>query len=174
MVFSLFGDIRLIPSCFRLVWLYFGRFSFFLAAATCFPPVHTYFRLVQSVSSPILHHLWVIHPYFSAFHALLHGIWGNFLALSLCFVFVDTMSTCGIHKTEMISIPKHEYAQFLAHYKRTTCSTTTVAHSSIASHCLLSSTSNPWVIDYGATEHMTDASTHSLIIILLRHLKVSL
>lgn len=39
-------------------------------------------------------------------------------------------------------------------------STTTLAQSGNASHCLLFSTSDPWVIDSGATEYMIGVSTH--------------
>ena len=56
-----------------------------------------------------------------------------------------------------ISISKDEYAQFLA-YKQAT-STATLAQSNITSHCLLSSTSNSWIIDSSANEHMTGSAT---------------
>jgi hypothetical protein len=59
----------------------------------------------------------------------------------------------------LISIPKDEYAQFLAHKRASSSSTATLAQSGIASHCLLSSTSDPWVIDSGANEHMIGSST---------------
>jgi hypothetical protein len=54
---------------------------------------------------------------------------------------------------DLISIPKDEYAQFLAHKRASSSSTATLAQSGTASHCLLSSTNNPWVIDSGANEH---------------------
>jgi hypothetical protein len=62
-------------------------------------------------------------------------------------------------ENDLIFIPKDEYAQFLAHKRASTSSTTTLAQSDIASHCLLSFTSNPWVIDSGANDHMTGSST---------------
>jgi hypothetical protein len=60
---------------------------------------------------------------------------------------------------DLISILKDEYTQFLAHKRALSSSTTTLAQSGIASHCLLSSTSDLWVIDSGANEHMTGSST---------------
>jgi hypothetical protein len=62
-------------------------------------------------------------------------------------------------ENDLISIPKDEYAQFLAHKRASTSSTATLAQSGTASHCLLSSTSDPWVIDSGANDHMTGSST---------------
>ncbi|GLT54979.1 hypothetical protein SLA2020_281370 [Shorea laevis] len=58
-------------------------------------------------------------------------------------------------KCDLISIPKDEYAQFLAHKQASSSSTATLTQSSTASYYLLSSTSDPWVIDSGANEHMS-------------------
>jgi len=65
------------------------------------------------------------------------------------------VSSSSTLENDLISIPKDEYAQFLAHKRASSSSTATLAQSGTASHCLLSSTSNPWVIDSGANEHMT-------------------
>jgi hypothetical protein len=56
---------------------------------------------------------------------------------------------------------KGKYAQFLPykHSTSTSTSTATLAQSGIASHCLLSSTCNSWIIDSGANEHMTGSAT---------------
>lgn len=62
-------------------------------------------------------------------------------------------------KRQMISVPKDEYAQLLAHHKlEASSSTTTLAQSGITSHSLLSSTFDPWIIDSSVTKHMTGAS----------------
>jgi len=63
--------------------------------------------------------------------------------------------------SDMIAIPRDEYAQFLAYKRAIPPSTATLAQSGTASNCLLSSTHDPWVIDSGATEHMT-GSSHTL------------
>ncbi|KAG6618050.1 hypothetical protein I3842_Q133200 [Carya illinoinensis] len=54
----------------------------------------------------------------------------------------------------MISILKNEYDQLLGRI-RASSSIATLAHSSIASACLVSSTQDPWVIDSVANEHLT-------------------
>jgi hypothetical protein len=60
---------------------------------------------------------------------------------------------------ELISISKDEYAQFLAYKQATSTSTTTLAQSGIASHCLLSSTCNSLIIDSSANEHKIGLAT---------------
>jgi hypothetical protein len=62
-------------------------------------------------------------------------------------------------KNDLISISKDEYAQFLAHKRVSTSSTATLPQLGTASHCLLSSTSDPWVINSSANDHMTGLST---------------
>ena len=54
---------------------------------------------------------------------------------------------------------KDEYAQFLAHKRVSSSSTSTLTQLGIASHCLLSSISDLWVIDSGANDYMTGLST---------------
>lgn len=63
--------------------------------------------------------------------------------------------------SDMIAIPRDEYAQFLAYKRAIPSSTATLAQSGTTSNCLLSSIHDPWVIDSGATEHMT-GSSHTL------------
>jgi hypothetical protein len=60
---------------------------------------------------------------------------------------------------DLISILKDEYAQFLIHKWATFSSTATLAQSGSASHFLSSPTREPWIIDFGANEHMTGTST---------------
>jgi hypothetical protein len=60
---------------------------------------------------------------------------------------------------DLISISKDEYAQFLAHKRATSTSTTTLAQLGITFQCLLSFTPDHWVIDFGVNEHMTGSST---------------
>jgi hypothetical protein len=62
-------------------------------------------------------------------------------------------------ENDLTSIPKYEYAQFLAHKRVSTFSIATLTQSSTASHCLLSSTSDPYVIDSSINDHMTNSST---------------
>jgi hypothetical protein len=68
------------------------------------------------------------------------------------------VSLSSSFENDLIFIPKDEYAQFLAH-KWVSASSTTIAQSDTISHCILSSTSNLWVIDFGANEHMTGPFT---------------
>jgi hypothetical protein len=62
-------------------------------------------------------------------------------------------------KCYLISIMKDEYAQFLAHKRASSSSTATLAQLDTASHCLLSSTSNPRVIDSDTNKRMVGSST---------------
>jgi hypothetical protein len=83
-----------------------------------------------------------------------------FLA-SLLIEIMAAASSSLVPDSELISISKDEYAQFLAYKQATSTSTSTatLAQSGIASHCLLSSTCNSWIIDSGANEHMTGSAT---------------
>jgi hypothetical protein len=59
----------------------------------------------------------------------------------------------------MISISCYEYAQFLAHKWVVASSTATLAQPGTAPQFLLSSTHDPWVMNSGASDHMTCSST---------------
>jgi hypothetical protein len=77
----------------------------------------------------------------------------------LASLLIETMAPASlVPNSDLISILKDEYAQFLAYKQATSTSTATLAQSSIASHCLLSSTCNSWIIDFGANEHMTGSA----------------
>jgi hypothetical protein len=73
--------------------------------------------------------------------------------------FGPPVSLSSHFENDLIFIPRDEYAQFLTHKRASTSSTVTLAQSGTASHCLLSSTRDPWIIDFGANEHMTVSST---------------
>lgn len=60
---------------------------------------------------------------------------------------------------DFTSIPKDKYAQFLAHKQAFSSSTATLSQSGSASYCLLSSTSDPWIIDSSTNKYMTGSST---------------
>lgn len=74
----------------------------------------------------------------------------------------------------MISIPKDEYTQLLPIISKQLPPPVTIAQLGTASNCLLSSTFDLWVIDFGVTKHMTGISLIYLIITLLHHLRVLL
>jgi hypothetical protein len=76
---------------------------------------------------------------------------------SLLIEIMALASSSLVPDSDLISIPKDEYAQLLA-YKQAT-STTTLAQLGIASHCLLSSTCNSWIIDSSTNEHIIGSST---------------
>ena len=76
---------------------------------------------------------------------------------SLLIEIMAPTSSSLVPDSDLISIPKDEYAQLLA-YKQAT-STATLAQSGIASYCLLSSTCNSWIIDSSTNEHMIGSST---------------
>jgi hypothetical protein len=78
---------------------------------------------------------------------------------SLLIEIMALASSSLVPDSNLISISKDEYAQFLAYKHATSTSTATLARSGIASHCLLSFTCNSWIIDSGANEHMTGSAT---------------
>jgi hypothetical protein len=88
---------------------------------------------------------------------------------SLLIEIMASASSSLVPDYDLICISKDEYAQFLAYKQATSTSTASLAQSRIASHCLLSSTCNSWIIDSGAYEHMTCSALdfNSLILIYL-------
>jgi hypothetical protein len=107
---------------------------------------------------------------FALFPALLHLVKVIYLLNfcgGICFLaslLIEMMAPASsrlVPDYDLISISKDEYAQFLAYKQATSTSTSTatLVQSGIASHCLLSSTSNSWIIDFGANKHMTGSAT---------------
>jgi hypothetical protein len=105
---------------------------------------------------------------FALFPALLHSVvkviyllyfWRSLFLASLLIEIMAVASSNLVLDSDLISISKDKYAQFLAYKHATSTSTATLAWSGIASHCLLSSNCNSWIIDSSANEHMTGLAT---------------
>ena len=85
-------------------------------------------------------------------------MWRSLFFASLLIEIMALADSSLLPNFVLIFISKYEYAQFLAYKQATSSSTTTLAQSSIASQCPLSSTCNSWIIDSGANEHMTSSA----------------